>query len=90
MLKGIDFPAEKEDLVEHARDNGADPEIVEMLQEMPEAEFELDVRRDERLWRRMRSGEQAGTLEIPAVDHDPNSAGLAGTVRAQRRNRRHR
>ncbi len=49
MLKGIDFPAEKEDLVEHARDNGADPEIVEMLQEMPEEEFELDVRRDERL-----------------------------------------
>jgi hypothetical protein len=39
-LKGIDFPAEKEDLIEYARDNGADPEIVEMLQGMPEEEFD--------------------------------------------------
>ena len=40
VLKGIDFPAEKDDLVEQARDNGADPEIVELLQEMPEEEFD--------------------------------------------------
>jgi hypothetical protein len=39
-LKGIDFPVEKEDLIEYARDNGADPEIVEILQEMPEEEFD--------------------------------------------------
>ncbi len=39
-LKGIGFPAEKDDLIEHARDNGAGPEIVELLQEMPEDEFD--------------------------------------------------
>jgi hypothetical protein len=38
-LKGVDFPAEKEDLIDYARENGADEEILQLMEEMPEEEY---------------------------------------------------
>jgi hypothetical protein len=39
-LKGIGFPAEKRDLVEHARKNGAPPGVAEAIEAMPEQTYE--------------------------------------------------
>lgn len=39
-LKGVDYPAKKEDLVEAAKKNGADQEICEMIEHLPNQEFE--------------------------------------------------
>lgn len=38
-LSGIDFPANKNDLVEHARKNNADNEVIEALKEMPDEQY---------------------------------------------------
>ena len=38
-LKGIDYPAQKEDLVQHAKKNGAEPEVLDVLNGMPEQEY---------------------------------------------------
>jgi hypothetical protein len=38
-LSGIDFPCNKEDLVEHARKNNADDEVLEILEELPEGGY---------------------------------------------------
>ncbi|MBD0275636.1 MAG: DUF2795 domain-containing protein [Acetobacteraceae bacterium] len=38
-LKGIHFPAGKRDLVEHAKKNGAPPEIIEAIEAMPEETY---------------------------------------------------
>lgn len=39
-LKGIDFPASKQDLEKQAHDNGADKEVLEMICGMPGDRFE--------------------------------------------------
>ena len=39
-LGGIDFPAGKNELVEHARTKNADDQIIEILQHMPEKRYE--------------------------------------------------
>lgn len=39
-IKGIDFPASKEDLIEHAKQNKADQEVMEILENLPEDDFE--------------------------------------------------
>lgn len=39
-LKGIDYPVNKEDLVKHAQENGADEELQSVLQELPRDEFQ--------------------------------------------------
>jgi len=39
-LSGIDYPATKQQLVEHAQDQGASEEIVEHLQQMPDDRFD--------------------------------------------------
>jgi len=39
-LKGIDFPASKQDLMQQARSNGAEPAVIEVIEAMPDAEFE--------------------------------------------------
>jgi hypothetical protein len=39
-IKGIDFPASKDELVEHAKQNKADKEVMEVLENLPEDEFE--------------------------------------------------
>lgn len=38
-LSGIDFPCQKQDLIEHARHHGADDDVLEMLRSMPEGEY---------------------------------------------------
>ncbi|WP_028239507.1 DUF2795 domain-containing protein [Stutzerimonas azotifigens] len=38
-LKGIDFPAGREDLVEHARKNDADQEVLDVLEQMPDEKY---------------------------------------------------
>ncbi|MBW4557810.1 MAG: DUF2795 domain-containing protein [Trichormus sp. ATA11-4-KO1] len=38
-LSGIDFPANKQDLVNHAREKNANEEIINVLQQMPEREY---------------------------------------------------
>jgi hypothetical protein len=38
-LKGIDFPAKKEDLVKHAKQRGADQRVLETIQNLPKEDF---------------------------------------------------
>lgn len=38
-LKGIDFPADKNDLVNHAKNDGADNEVMEVLDQMPTRQY---------------------------------------------------
>jgi hypothetical protein len=38
-LKGIHFPAQKRDLVQQAKKNGAEQDIMQVLNAMPEQEF---------------------------------------------------
>lgn len=38
-LKGIDYPASKDDLIKHAKEHGADNETISVLNEIHEDEF---------------------------------------------------
>lgn len=38
-LKGIDFPATKQDLVSYAEDNNAPDEVLDVLEDMPDQEY---------------------------------------------------
>ncbi|PSR12292.1 hypothetical protein C8255_26820 [filamentous cyanobacterium CCP3] len=40
FLKGIEYPASKQDVIEHAKQQGADENICSTLEQMPEDEFE--------------------------------------------------
>jgi trehalose-6-phosphatase len=37
-LKGVDYPASKQDLIEHAEEAGADENIISTLEQLPEDE----------------------------------------------------
>ncbi|NJO77199.1 MAG: DUF2795 domain-containing protein [Cyanobacteria bacterium RM1_2_2] len=37
-LKGMNYPASKQDLVEHAKSNGADDKMLDMLEQLPDDE----------------------------------------------------
>ncbi|AFZ25325.1 Protein of unknown function (DUF2795) [Cylindrospermum stagnale PCC 7417] len=37
-LKGVDYPADKQELIDHARKQGADREILSLLEQLPEDE----------------------------------------------------
>lgn len=39
FLKGIDFPAQKKDLVQHARKNQAEKDVMDLIQNMEEKEY---------------------------------------------------
>ena len=39
FLKGLDFPAQQTDLVEKAKENGADQGVLEVLSKMPKREY---------------------------------------------------
>jgi hypothetical protein len=39
FLKGLDFPAKQADLVEQAKQNGADQGVLEVLSKMPKREY---------------------------------------------------
>ncbi len=38
-LRGVDFPARKDDLMRRARENGADGDVLEVIESMPDEEF---------------------------------------------------
>lgn len=38
-LKGIDFPAKKQDLIKHAQQHGADQNVIETIKDLPREEF---------------------------------------------------
>ena len=38
-LKGMDFPAKKKDLINHAKQNKAEESVLSELQKMPEHEY---------------------------------------------------
>jgi hypothetical protein len=39
-LKGIDFPASKQNLLQQAEDNGADSDVLEVIETMPDSGYE--------------------------------------------------
>lgn len=39
FLKGIEFPAKRDDLLRHARQNHADKDVLDEIQSMPEQEY---------------------------------------------------
>ncbi|MBD2090910.1 DUF2795 domain-containing protein [Microcoleus sp. FACHB-1515] len=39
-LKGLDYPASKEDVINHAEKNGADKDMKSILEQLPDEEFE--------------------------------------------------
>ncbi len=38
-LKGMDFPAHRDDIIEHARENGAGDDVIAMMNDMPEDDY---------------------------------------------------
>lgn len=38
-LRGIDFPATKQQLIDHARQQNAEPAVIEVLQHIPEDDY---------------------------------------------------
>jgi hypothetical protein len=39
-LKGMDYPASKENLIQHAKKNGADQDVCSVLEQLPDEEYE--------------------------------------------------
>ena len=39
-LKGMNYPAGKQDLVNHAQNNGADDDTISMLEQLPDQQYE--------------------------------------------------
>ncbi|KOP26979.1 hypothetical protein AMR41_06350 [Hapalosiphon sp. MRB220] len=39
-LKGMDYPASKEELIQHAQQQGADENAMSVLQQLPEQEYQ--------------------------------------------------
>ena len=39
-LKGVDYPATKDDLISRAKDNGAPDDVVRFLQRLPHDEYD--------------------------------------------------
>lgn len=39
-LKGVDYPASKEQLVQHAQKHGADDNAISVLQQIPDQEYQ--------------------------------------------------
>jgi Protein of unknown function (DUF2795) len=39
-LKGVDYPADQKELVEHAKRNGADQEVLDVLENMDKETFD--------------------------------------------------
>lgn len=37
-LKGVDYPADKQELIKHAKKQGADREVISILEKLPEDE----------------------------------------------------
>ena len=39
-LKGVDYPVSKQDLIQHAQQQGADENVRSMLEQIPERQYE--------------------------------------------------
>jgi len=39
-LKGVDYPASKQDLVKHAKQQGADKDALSVLEQLPDEQYE--------------------------------------------------
>ncbi len=39
-LKGVDYPASKEELIEHAKKQGADDNAISALEQLPDQEYD--------------------------------------------------
>ncbi|HVU65694.1 MAG TPA: DUF2795 domain-containing protein [Ktedonobacteraceae bacterium] len=42
-LQGVDYPAKKQDLINHARSHGADQQVIDTLNQLPEQSFESPI-----------------------------------------------
>ena len=42
-LKGMDYPAKKEDLIKHAQQQGANQDVLETLKDLPEENFQSPI-----------------------------------------------
>lgn len=40
FLSGMHYPASKDEIVDHAKSNGADEKVIQTLQQMPDDDFE--------------------------------------------------
>jgi hypothetical protein len=40
FLSGMDYPASKDEIVEHAKSKGADENIMDTLEQLPEEDYE--------------------------------------------------
>ncbi|MBL1263053.1 DUF2795 domain-containing protein [Candidatus Methylomicrobium oryzae] len=38
-LSGMDYPADKEEIINHAKDQGADEDVMQTLQQLPEQDY---------------------------------------------------
>ena len=38
-LSGMDYPADKDEIIDHAKDQGADNDVVQILQQLPERDY---------------------------------------------------
>ncbi|SDW87286.1 DUF2795 domain-containing protein [Nitrosomonas communis] len=38
-LSGMDYPADKDEIIDHAKDQGADNDVVQILQQLPEQDY---------------------------------------------------
>lgn len=42
-LKGMNYPASRDELLEHARDHGANDDVLDLLEGMPDKEYKSPV-----------------------------------------------
>ncbi len=42
-LKGVDYPATKQDLIDHVKQKGADEEAISALDKLPDREFKNPI-----------------------------------------------
>lgn len=60
-LKGMDYPAKKKDLIEKARENSAPQEVMHVLENLPDKEFENAVDVSKEFGEGSRGGHQGGS-----------------------------
>jgi hypothetical protein len=39
FLEGVDYPASKQELIQHARSRGADDDVIDVLQQLPSRRY---------------------------------------------------
>ncbi|MBX4192037.1 DUF2795 domain-containing protein [Candidatus Parcubacteria bacterium] len=68
-LKGVEFPADKNQILETAQENGASEEVIQMLQKLPEGEqFNSPTEVMESLSDEQDSGETGEMSEMDEVE----------------------